>query len=292
MKTKCNRTIEAGKAGSPLFAADRPGDGGHGTTDGGQKVALRWNQSGNVAVKVLEITGGSDVAEPFPMSDEAIPKGVLVVIDDERPGQLKLSREPYDTRVAGIVSGANGVNPGLTLRQEGKLDAGQNVVLTGRVYALADASSAPIQPGDLLTSSSTPGRVMKVTDHTRAQGAVVGNPCGLPQDVTDMMNQWGLQTSDLPLNPFEWGIRNSTPQQFCLDLPPPGFPLPPGLQPIRFCSSLFCLGGPYKTPGEGVQRAGSGDQLVIKAANYDERPRIIKRLVLSAEGGSVFIGKP
>jgi len=104
------------------------------------------------------------------------------VIDDERPGQLKLSREPYDTRVAGIVSGANGVHPGLTLRQDGLLADGKNVALSGRVYALADASKTPIRPGDLLTSSTSPGRVMKVTDPSRAQGAVVGKAMSaLPQ---------------------------------------------------------------------------------------------------------------
>ena len=66
----------------------------------------------NVSVAVLEIRGGADVAEPFPMADPDAPKGSVVVIDDEHPGRLKLSTLPYDTRVAGIVSGANGVRPG------------------------------------------------------------------------------------------------------------------------------------------------------------------------------------
>lgn len=129
--------------------------------------------SGEATVKVLNITGGSDLAEPFPMAAE-IPAGALVVIDDERPGQLKLSDRAYDTRVAGIVSGANGVQPGLTLRQEGVLEGSQHVALTGRVYALADATQIPIKPGDLLTTSATPGHAMKVADHPRAPGAVIG----------------------------------------------------------------------------------------------------------------------
>jgi hypothetical protein len=54
------------------------------------------------------------------------------------------------------------------------IEGGQNVALSGRVYALADTSNGPIKPGDLLTSSSVPGHVMKVTDHARAQGAIVG----------------------------------------------------------------------------------------------------------------------
>jgi hypothetical protein len=108
------------------------------------------------------------------MSDDQIPKGALVVIDEENPGKLKLARQAYDTRVAGIVSGANGINTGITLQQEGVFQGGQNVALSGRVYALADPSNGPIKPGDLLTSSETPGHVMKVTDHAKAQGAIVG----------------------------------------------------------------------------------------------------------------------
>jgi hypothetical protein len=48
------------------------------------------------------------------------------------------------------------------------------VALTGRVYCLCDASSGGIEPGDLLTTSDTPGHAMKVTDHARAQGAIIG----------------------------------------------------------------------------------------------------------------------
>ena len=49
-----------------------------------------------------------------------------------------------------------------------------DVALTGRVYVLADASNGAIHPGDLLTTSRTPGHAMKVTDHTRGQGAILG----------------------------------------------------------------------------------------------------------------------
>jgi hypothetical protein len=129
---------------------------------------------GQVSCCSLQIRGGCDVAEPFPINEAEVPEGAVVVIDDARPGQLKISERPYDTRVAGIVSGANGINPGLALHQEGKLDSGRNVALSGRVYALADADNGSIQPGDLLTTSSTPGHAMKVADAARAQGAVLG----------------------------------------------------------------------------------------------------------------------
>jgi hypothetical protein len=97
-----------------------------------------------------------------------------VIIDEEHPGRLKRSVSAYDARVAGIVSGANGINAGISLQQEGVLDGGQNVALSGRVYVQADASSGAIKPGDMLTTSDIPGHAMKVGDHTRAQGAVIG----------------------------------------------------------------------------------------------------------------------
>lgn len=129
---------------------------------------------GKVRVGTLEIAGGADLAEPFPMKEEKIEKGSVVIIDDEHPGRLKRSLRAYDTRVAGIVSGANGVNPGISLKQEGALDQGENVALTGRVYVRADASHGAIKPGDLLTTSDTPGHAMKVSDAVQAQGAILG----------------------------------------------------------------------------------------------------------------------
>src|SRR5262249_43970234 len=98
----------------------------------------------------------------------------VVVIDEQNAGQLKLSERAYDTRVAGIVSGANGVNPGISLHQDEILDGGKNVALSGRVYVQADASYGAIQPGDLLTTSDIPGHAMKVADHAKAQGAILG----------------------------------------------------------------------------------------------------------------------
>jgi hypothetical protein len=133
--------------------------------------------AGTTTTGVLTIRGGADVAEPFAITGEDdVPKGSVVVIDENRPGHLRQSTEEYDTRVAGIVSGANGINPGLSLSQPGVNDEadGQQVSLSGRVYCLVDADAGPVRPGDLLTTSRTPGHAQKVTDHTRSQGAVLG----------------------------------------------------------------------------------------------------------------------
>jgi hypothetical protein len=146
----------------------------------GRGTLYAGNFDGNVRVSatatvcVLTITGGCDVAEPFIMSPSRIPEGAVVVIDEQKAGQLKMSHQAYDTKVAGIVSGANGIKPGISLSQQEMVEGGQNVALSGRVYALADASIAPIEPGDLLTTSSTPGHAMKLTNRSKGQGAILG----------------------------------------------------------------------------------------------------------------------
>jgi hypothetical protein len=149
-------------------------------------VVALYNQSAgqymHLNMKSCTIFGGADLAEPFHMSTPKIGRGSVVVIDPENPGKLKLSTEAYDKRVAGIVSGANGVNPGIALQQQGVLEGGQNVALSGRVYVRADASSAAITPGDLLTTSDMAGHAMKVTDPARAQGAILGKAMGTLAD--------------------------------------------------------------------------------------------------------------
>ena len=146
--------------------------GGVGIGTNNPHAALQVN--GTAIVNVLTILGGADVAEPFEMSSAGIPKGAVVIIDEQNPGHLRLSERAYDPRVAGIVSGANGIQPGLTLSQPGVGQGGQPVALSGRVYCLADSCNGPIRPGDLLTTSSTPGHAMKVTNHPQAQGAILG----------------------------------------------------------------------------------------------------------------------
>jgi hypothetical protein len=142
-------------------------------SDGNGDV-MSLSTNGNLFVRVLTITGGADISEPFKMSQQNLPKGAVVVIDEENPGHLKLSTQSYDTRVAGIISGAGGVNPGLSLSQHGVMEGDQHIALTGRVFVQADTSNGPIRPGDLLTTSATPGYAMKVTDHSRAHGAIIG----------------------------------------------------------------------------------------------------------------------
>ena len=129
---------------------------------------------GTARVEVLQIDGGADLSENFTVEGSAEP-GMVVVIDAEHPGGLCASRGAYDRRVAGIISGAGGVQTGMLMSQEGSLADGEHAVaLTGRVYCWCEAFSGAIEPGDMLTTSDTPGHAMKVTDYPRAQGAIIG----------------------------------------------------------------------------------------------------------------------
>jgi len=133
--------------------------------------------AGGASFTTVTIRGGADVAEPFDIIDQhKVVPGHLVAIDAARPGELRLADAAYDRTVAGIVSGAGGVQPGMLLHQEGsEADGAVPVALTGRVYAWADAdANGSIVPGDLLTTSPTAGHAMRATDRERSHGAVIG----------------------------------------------------------------------------------------------------------------------
>ncbi len=139
-------------------------------------ITLDADQNGDarITTEVLEITGGADLVESFDTGDVHCTPGTVVVIDTDRPGELTVSSEPYDTRVAGIVSGAGGVQPGLKMGQTGVASGSTPVALTGRVYVRCNTENGAVEPGDLLTTSSVAGVAMKATDSERAFGAVIG----------------------------------------------------------------------------------------------------------------------
>lgn len=142
----------------------------------GQTNAEALRVIGTVTCGILTITGGSDIAEPFNVAaDGAIEPGMVVSIDPAGNGGLRVASAAYDHGVVGIISGANGVNPGLTLTQQGTIADGQHpVALTGRVWVRADAADGPIVAGDLLTTSARPGHAMKAADRERSYGATIG----------------------------------------------------------------------------------------------------------------------
>jgi len=151
-------------------------------SDGTSNLQLdaNWGDSGlsRVVTDELELNGGSDFAENFDITSDDkldIKAGYIVSINPDQIGQLKLTSSAYDTKVAGIISGANGIRPGLMMGQDGSIADGEYpVALTGRVYVHANQENGEIAPGDLLTSSNTIGEAMKAKDPQKSFGSIIG----------------------------------------------------------------------------------------------------------------------
>ncbi|GAA6616455.1 hypothetical protein [Scytonema sp. NUACC26] len=119
------------------------------------------------------ILAGADCAEEFDIVDvEDVESGTVMVINDE--GALRISAQPYDKRVAGVISGAGNYKPGLILDRQQSQNYRKPIALMGKVYCKVDASYGPIEVGDLLTTSLSPGHAMKATDPLKAFGSVIG----------------------------------------------------------------------------------------------------------------------
>lgn len=130
----------------------------------------RFILDGNAGL--LSVPG--DVAEMFPSSAAAVAAGSVMSIDPDRPGALRPASQPYDRRVAGIVSGARDYRPGITLNAGDAGGSRVTVTLTGTVYCLVTSANGRVRAGDLLTSSSEPGHAMRATDADAARGAILG----------------------------------------------------------------------------------------------------------------------
>ena len=157
-------------------------------TGGGYGIAGRstqgigvFGEGGTLAGRFIgdvEVTGdirlvNADCAEDFDIAGgEPIPPGTVMVFHDD--GALRPSERQYDTRVAGVVSGAGDFKPAIVLDRRSTDDHRLPIALLGKVYCMVDADHAPVQVGDLLTTSSTAGHAMKVSDPTQAFGAVLG----------------------------------------------------------------------------------------------------------------------
>jgi hypothetical protein len=134
---------------------------------------------GNVFVtKVLQVGQdiccvNADCAEDFDVADpDSAEPGTVMVLRTE--GKLQPSDQPYDRRVAGVISGAGGYKPGIVLDRREATPTRKPVALLGKVFCKVDASYSPIDVGDLLTTSRTPGHAMKAGDPLLAFGAVIG----------------------------------------------------------------------------------------------------------------------
>jgi hypothetical protein len=119
----------------------------------------------------VKLMNAGDIAEDFDAARPDLDPGTVVCIGDDE--SVRPCTREYDGRVVGVISGAGELKPGVVLGGECSQQSRSRIALTGRVYCLVDAGSAPIRPGDQLTTSSTPGYAMRAAPH-RSAGAVLG----------------------------------------------------------------------------------------------------------------------
>jgi hypothetical protein len=129
--------------------------------------------NGNLSVSGDVLLTGADCAEDFDVAGDDMPDPGTVVIIDEG-GALRESREAYDRKVAGVVSGGGDFRHGLVLDKRDSESNRIPVALAGKVYCKVDARYSPVEVGDLLTTSHTPGHAMKAAEPKQAFGSVIG----------------------------------------------------------------------------------------------------------------------
>jgi hypothetical protein len=197
---------ESSSTGAGVFGRSKISDGVHGESSGtgmsavaglhmaggngvyGRSTGNAGCFDGNVQVNGnITVTGdvtltGADCAEQFAVTaDEELRPGEVLVIRQD--GLLERSAREYDRRVAGVVAAAGDFKPGIILDSKPRSRGARAAVsLFGKVSCFADAGHGPITPGDLLTTSNTPGHVMRASDDSRSAGSIVGKALGaLPE---------------------------------------------------------------------------------------------------------------
>lgn len=179
------RGVNAPGQGAPRIRLDPGGAniwvGGHGqdgdivlfhqdenATDDATKATIHLNGSaGDIVLR------NADCAEDFDVEEsEAAEPGTVMVLAEE--GKLRRSDGAYDKKVAGVISGAGDYRPGIVLDRQSSRGNRQPVALVGKAYCKVDALYSPVEVGDLLTTSPTPGHAMKADDPLKAFGAVLG----------------------------------------------------------------------------------------------------------------------
>jgi hypothetical protein len=153
--------------------AERGGPGVYGKSSGHAGLfdgAVQVN--GNLTCTGDVFLSGADCAEQFDLADAAVEAGTLMVMNDD--GALRACDTAYDRRVVGVVAGAGDYRPGIVLDGRPLRDSRVAISLMGKAYCKVDAAAAPVEIGDLLTSSDTPGHAMKASDASQAFGSVVG----------------------------------------------------------------------------------------------------------------------
>ncbi len=154
---------------------------------------LRLRNSSNVETIHIDGQNGdihfknADFAEDFniaPAVMEEVQAGSVMVMAES--GDLVPCEGAYDSRVVGVISGAGTFKPGIVMDKNGDENR-LPIAMMGKVYCYVDATEAPVEPGDMLTTSPLRGHAMKATDASRAFGTVIGKAMGRLESGTGLI---------------------------------------------------------------------------------------------------------
>jgi hypothetical protein len=137
---------------------------GYGSSDGLRKFFI--NNSGTVVAHGSFIPNGTDYADLLPAAVGLETGDVLIIGDD---GLLHRSSRQNETDVVGVYS----TKPGVIGRQEDEQRLTIPIALAGVIPVKATDENGAIHAGDLLVSSSTPGRAMRALENPQP-GTVIG----------------------------------------------------------------------------------------------------------------------
>lgn len=129
---------------------------------------FRVTSTGQAQSDVGFSTPAADFAEMLPAVSGLEPGDVLVIGAD---GKLARSTQPYQATVVGVYSTRPGFIGGQPV--DGNLEGHIPLAVVGIVPVKVSTENGPIQPGDLLVASATPGHAMR-TGTNPPQGTVIG----------------------------------------------------------------------------------------------------------------------
>jgi len=140
-------------------------------------IDLRFqvDNSGNLCLDgTISESGGCDLAENMAVLGDIndYEPGDVLVLSKDRVGFLEMTDEAYSKRVVGIFSSQPGFHLGANAFNHTASQV--PVALSGIVDCKVTSENGPIEIGDMLVTSSTPGCAMKATDSETSFGAVIG----------------------------------------------------------------------------------------------------------------------
>lgn len=161
-------------AGSgPALRASAYGTGQIALFQDGSTTRARIDQTGRGFFNGGTQASGADLAELVDTSGVEPQPGDVVEIDPDRPSHFRLAQSANSALVAGVIS----TEPGMLMNAPGadptQDQRGPALALSGRVPVKASAENGAIRPGDLMVSSSIPGRAMRAPSHP-GLGTVIG----------------------------------------------------------------------------------------------------------------------